>query len=307
MGVITQPVDLPPNGSIKIEVSTKLEAVKIKQLALGGEYPSFYSVLEYFPSLAEALLKRRLSFNSETTCSILRHTDSTNDTLRITRCQSPVVQQNPKGSVIQQYLTSACLGSPRQNFESQNKCNLNEVFLSDIIGTQGIQNTKSKACRLVYGLELPPSAIPETTNRQQTNTIRQNYIARQLAYRNLVILKLSKRFTAASPDAAERQASAPLRETGDRFDAGFLSEFLYGGNLPSRGSDGSEYKLQISRLSNPKVTKNVYSSIECDTLRGQTSLHVSNIQLAVDFRKKAFHLSGIFEFKQTINVLLGTQ
>jgi hypothetical protein len=294
----------PADHTIKVEIVSKLDEVKIDELELGDEYPSLYRVLELFPSLAGNAIRQRLSLKTQMTCNTKRNTGSEALGVQFNNCLLSHDKTGALWNAAAKRLAALCSAASEPTLSKTNACNfLFSSAAGNTLAGAPFRRIPQGQCLWQGDKQLSPStagAADDAKVRTLAERRREN-LSNHLATRPLYILGRADELRVAKSFKGESLHNKG-EPSQDEVSAGQLwSEFLFGGSLPTHGSDGSAYKIKVSLLSQPQIRSVGLDDVVCGVRDGQSNIEFSQIALRIDFSKNKFRLKGDFMFSQKLS------
>lgn len=303
------PASLPPaEHSIKVEIISKLDEVKIDELELGDEYPALYHVLELFPSLAGNAIKQRLSLESQMTCKAKRNAVSGMLGVQFNDCRLTHNKSGALWNAAAHRLAELC--SADLSLSKLKACSfLFSPTVGKTPGRASFPQLPQAQCQWQGDnrhSQTAAAAADATRFRTLAERRREN-LSNHLATRPYYILsRLDQLRYAKFVDSESLQNKNEPAAAEHR--AGQLwSEFLFGGSLPTHGSDGVPYKIKVRLLSQPEIRSAGLSEVLCAARAGHASVEFSKIALNIEFSKNKFRLKGNFSFSQKISGITASE
>ncbi|MEY3901104.1 MAG: hypothetical protein RL189_410 [Pseudomonadota bacterium] len=305
MAALTSASLPPAEHSIKVEIVSKLDEVKIDELELGDEYPALYRVLELFPSLAGNAIKQRLSLESQMTCKAKRNAVSGMLGVQFNDCRLTHNKSGALWSAATKRLVELCSTDADPSRSNSNVCHF---LFSPAAGrtpaAASIRSIPQAQCQWQGDNRLSKTNTAEADaakDRSLAERRREN-LSNHLSTRPFYILERVDELRFAKLFQSE-SLQKNGGHTNEDFRAGRLwSEFLFGGALPTHGSDGSAYKIKVILLSQPQIRGAGLGEVLCAGREGRASIDFSNVALRIDFSKNKFRLKGDFTFSQKLSV-----
>lgn len=289
---------------IEVKIQTTVDEVDIREIKIGDEYPYYYSVFEYFPSLANSIIKKRLSLNSEMKCRASREITGDSFALKLSDCS---LVNDKKGFLWDEAkikLAKMCPKASNQSAKESIFCKFS-FSPADKKPTRlhSIQSPSFGDCRW-HGETVNLITPLDSLNSDQSIEIaerRKNTLASNIAKRTLYIIGRVDEAKNQDRRGKESKELENKKMVTSWWKGRDWLEFLFGGSLPTKGSDGSDFIIKTELISEPVIIQSNKDYSICKGQDGAMRIEFSKIGFSTEFLKNRFKLEGEFIFTLIIS------